>query len=84
MLVPAAFREPWNNLDSVRLNLYFIKFSPHPVDRDYKLFGIFVKLPLPGEAERMELDLQLARGRSVMTELVPSKVVKFDKDEVTK
>lgn len=83
MLVPAALKEPWSNsANSVCLSSYFVKFSPHPVDRDYKPFGLFVKLPLPGEAERMKLDLYLARGRSVMTELVPSTVVKFDKDEI--
>lgn len=83
MLVPAALKEPWDNSDAVCLSSYFIKFSPHPVDRDYKPFGLFVKLPLPGEAERMKLNLHLALGRSVTTELVPSTVVKFDKEEVS-
>jgi hypothetical protein len=30
----------------------------------------------------MELDLHLARGRSVMTKLVPSGIAEFDKNEV--
>ncbi|CAL5339512.1 unnamed protein product [Camellia sinensis] len=85
MLVPAALKEPWTDLENpVCLNSYFIKFSPQPADRSYKNFGIFVKTPLPGEADRMKLDLCLARGRSVMTELIPSGVSKFDKDEVQK
>jgi endoribonuclease Dicer len=83
MLVPAALRKPWTNLEnSVRLNSYYIKFSPDPEDRVYKKFGLFVKAPLPLEAERMELDLHLARGRSVMTKLVPSGIAEFDKNEV--
>ena len=83
MLVPAALKEPWTDLEtSVSLNFYFVKFCPHPADRLYKKFGLFLKAPLPGEAERMKLDLSLAHGRSVMTELVPSGVANFDKDEV--
>ncbi|XP_062159041.1 dicer-like protein 4 [Alnus glutinosa] len=83
MLVPAALRKPWTNLEnSVRLNSYYIKFSPDPEDRVYKKFGLFVKAPLPLEAERMELDLHLARGRSVMTKLVPSGIAEFDKNEI--
>ncbi|KAI8023022.1 Dicer-like protein 4 [Camellia lanceoleosa] len=83
MLVPAALKEPWTDLENpVCLNSYFIKFSPQPADRSYKNFGIFVKTTLPGEADRMKLDLCLARGRSVMTEIIPSGVSKFDKDEI--
>lgn len=83
MLVPAALKEPWTDLENpVGLNSYYIKLSPDPKDRIYKNFGLFVKAPLPLEAERMELDLHLARGRSVMTKLVPSGVAEFDKTEV--
>lgn len=83
MLVPAALREPCTILDNpVKLNSYYMEFSPHPNDRIYKKFGLFVKAPLPVEAERMEVDLHLARGRSVMTKLVPSGLAEFDKDEV--
>ncbi|XP_057508707.1 dicer-like protein 4 isoform X1 [Actinidia eriantha] len=83
MLVPAALKEPWTDLEtSVSLNSYFVRFCPRPADRLYKKFGLFLKAPLPGEAERMKLDLPLAHGRSVMTELVPSGVAKFDKDEI--
>ncbi|KAM7508303.1 hypothetical protein LguiA_018756 [Lonicera macranthoides] len=83
MLVPATLKEPWNEENNtVCLYSYFIKFSPTPPDRTYKDFGLFVKATLPQEAERMELELHLARGRLVKTELDPSGVVKFDKDEI--
>lgn len=83
MLVPAALKEPWNELENpVYLNSYNIEFIPVPEDRVYKSFGLFVKAPLPIEAQRMELDLHLAHGRSVVTKLVPSGLVEFDKDEV--
>lgn len=85
MLVPAALKEPWNEENNtVCLYSYFIKFSPTPPDRTYKEFGLFVKATLPREAETMELELHLARGRLVKTELDPLGVVKFDKDEVNK
>ncbi|KAM7472961.1 hypothetical protein LguiA_011144 [Lonicera macranthoides] len=83
MLIPAVLREPWSNLENkVRLNSYLIKFSPHPVDRIYKEFGLFVKVPLPLEAGKMKVDLHLALGRRVYTELVPNGVATFDKDEI--
>ncbi|XP_022729085.1 dicer-like protein 4 isoform X2 [Durio zibethinus] len=83
MLVPAALKEPWTNLESyVLLNSYYIKFIPDPEDRSYKKFGLFVKSPLPKEAERMELDLHLARRRSVMTKLIPSGVAEFKREEI--
>lgn len=83
MLVPATLKYPRNRGDiPVYLNSYYIKFSPEPNDRTYKSFGLFVKEPLPAEAQKMEIDLHLARGRSVMTKFVPSGVAEFDKDEV--
>ncbi|XP_058180782.1 dicer-like protein 4 [Rhododendron vialii] len=83
MLVPAALKEPWTELENfVCLQYYFVKFSPHPADRLYKTFGLFVKAALPSEAEGMVLDLFLARGRSVKMELVKSGVMKFDNDEI--
>lgn len=83
MLVPALLKELWNDSKNpVHLSTYYLKFTPIPEDRLYKSFGLFVKVPLPEEAEGMELDLHLSHGRSVMTELVPSGVVEFDKDEV--
>ncbi|KAK4842375.1 hypothetical protein QYF36_020458 [Acer negundo] len=83
MLVPATLRDWWTESESpICLNSYYIHFIPDPPDRIYKEFGLFVKSPLPGEAEKMELDLHLARGRSVMTKLVPLGVTEFTKDEV--
>lgn len=82
MLLPAALKESWTGSGYVILNCYHIKFTPYPRDRIYKEFSLFVKAPLPQEAERMELELHLARGRSVMVNLVPSGVVKLLEDEV--
>ena len=83
MLIPAALKETWTELkNSVSLCTYHFKFCPNPIDRLYREFALFVKSPLPKEAEKMKLDLHLDRGRSVLTELVPYGVVKFTKDEV--
>ncbi|KMT03583.1 hypothetical protein BVRB_8g192580 [Beta vulgaris subsp. vulgaris] len=83
MVVPAALKEPWSDVDTcVCLNSYFIRFKPEPHDRLYKEFGLFVKSPLPCEAERMKVDLHLAHGRSVLTDLVPSGVSEFKKQEM--
>ncbi|XP_075077545.1 dicer-like protein 4 isoform X3 [Nicotiana tabacum] len=82
MIVPAAFKEPWTETESpVCLNSYYINFSPCPIDRVYKKFGLFLKAPLPQEAERMKLNLNLARGRSVETELIPSGATNFENNE---
>lgn len=84
MLVPSAFGQSWINEDNiVRLNSYYIKFCPYPEDRVYKEFGLFIMVRLPMEAEKLELDLHLAHGRSVMTMFVPFGVVEFNKDEVS-
>ncbi|XP_024979353.1 dicer-like protein 4 isoform X2 [Cynara cardunculus var. scolymus] len=84
MLVPSALRERWIKVErkKVSLSSYFIKFSPSPADRLYKEFGLFLKAPIPQEAERMKLDLQLARGRSVMTEIVPCGASAFSDNEI--
>lgn len=82
MLVPRALRESWSGLERVALHSYYIEFCPDPVDRTYKEFGLFVKECLPAEAGTMEIDLHLARGRSVKTKLVPSADVTFEKDEI--
>lgn len=83
MVVPTALKQQWTELDNpVALSSYYFKFSPNPVDRVYKKFGLFVKAPLPKEAEIMRLDLHLSHGRSVLTELIPYGVSTFMKDEV--
>ncbi|XP_061375757.1 dicer-like protein 4 isoform X1 [Gastrolobium bilobum] len=83
MPVPSAFRLSWINEEKiVHLNSYYIKFCPCPEDRVYKEFGLFIMTRLPMEAEKLELDLHLARGRSVMSKFVPFGVVEFDKNEI--
>ncbi|KAM3337085.1 dicer-like protein 4 isoform X1 [Capsicum galapagoense] len=83
MIVPAALKESWTETENpVCLNSYYIKFLPCPIDRVYKKFGLFLKAPLPQEADRMKLELNLARGRSVMTELIPSGATSFDSNEI--
>ncbi|GAU11988.1 hypothetical protein TSUD_196120 [Trifolium subterraneum] len=83
MRVPSAFRQSWKNEQrTVRLISYYIKFCPTPDDRVYKKFGLFIMTPLPLEAEKLELDLHLAHGRSVMTKFMPFGVVEFNKDEI--
>lgn len=83
MIVPAAFKEPWTETENpVCLNSYYISFLPCPTDRVYKKFGLFLKAPLPQEAERMELDLNLARGRFVKTQLIPSGATNFENNEI--
>ncbi|KAK4798282.1 hypothetical protein SAY86_030608 [Trapa natans] len=83
MFIPAALSECWSYLeDVVTLYPYYIDFRPSPADRTYKEFGLFVKSPLPLEAEKLELDLHLAHSRSVMVKLIPMKPVAFGKDEI--
>ncbi|KAI3744431.1 hypothetical protein L1987_57511 [Smallanthus sonchifolius] len=84
MLVPHVLQEPWIKVENTTLSLnsYFIKFNPSPADRLYKDFGLFIKKRLPQEAEKMELDLQLACGRSVLTKIVPCGVLEFTDKEI--
>ncbi|KAK1323005.1 hypothetical protein QJS10_CPA02g01233 [Acorus calamus] len=83
MLVPATLREPWtNDEDSVDLYFYYISFNPLPKDRVYRKFGLFIRSPLPMEAETMEVVLHLTHGRTVETVLVPSGMMSFDKDQI--
>ncbi|KAL0423451.1 UNVERIFIED_CONTAM: Endoribonuclease Dicer4, partial [Sesamum radiatum] len=82
MLVPAALRKPWQEVgNSTYFCSYYIEFCPNPVDRTYRGFGLFMKEPLPEEVGKMKVDLCLARGRMVMTQLIPSGTTRFDKDE---
>lgn len=84
MLIPEMLRKLKTKSETpVLLNSYYINFNPIPKDRLYKEFGLFVKAPLPREAERMELELHLARGRSVMMNFVPSGSLEFDINEVS-
>lgn len=84
MLVPALLKESWTTSENwIDLHSYYLEFCPVPRDRTYKKFGLFVKAPLPQEAEQLQLDLHLARGRYVTTKLVPLGLVKFNTDEIT-
>ncbi|KAI3796093.1 hypothetical protein L1987_38757 [Smallanthus sonchifolius] len=84
MLVPNVLQEPWIKVENTTLSLnsYLIKFNPSPADRIYKDFGLFIKKRLPQEAEKMELDLRLARGRSVLSKIVPCGVLEFTDKEI--
>ncbi|XP_048227644.1 dicer-like protein 4 isoform X2 [Ricinus communis] len=84
MLVPAVFKESLTSSENwINLHSYFIKFCPVPEDRIYKKFGLFIRAPLPLEAEQMELNLHLACGRYVTTKLVPLGCLAFHRDEIT-
>lgn len=82
-LVPSVLRVPWNDSEvPVSLHFYCIKFVPIPDDRQYRMFGLFVKSRLPREAETMEIDLHLHHSRIVKTGIISSGMIKFDRDEV--
>lgn len=83
MLVPVALRKPWTEVgNSICFSCYYIEFCATPADREYRKFGLFVKEPLPEEAGKMKIDLNLARGRMVKAQLISTGVAKFGKDEV--
>lgn len=73
MLVPAALRVPWREVDNFcTFSCYHVKFNPIPEDRTYRKFGLFVKESLPEEAGNLSFDLYLDKGRMVKTQLIPS------------
>lgn len=83
MLVPAALRKPWTEAQSSTcFSCYYIDICPTPADREYRRFGLFMKDPLPDEAGQMKVELCLARGRMVRSQLIPYGVTRFHKDEV--
>ncbi|URE34705.1 hypothetical protein MUK42_13295 [Musa troglodytarum] len=83
MLVPAALRRSWSNDDTnINLHFYYIRFVPKPKDRQYRMFGLFIKNPLPQEAESLKVDLHLTHGRIVETTLTPQGMTTFDKEEI--
>ncbi|KAL5698800.1 endoribonuclease Dicer [Ranunculus cassubicifolius] len=83
MLSPSILKNQWDNSENpVHLNVYFMDFVPVPNDRLYQRFGLFVKMPLPRDAETMEIDLHLAHGRIVKTKLVPLGVMEFGAVEI--
>ncbi|XP_009418500.3 endoribonuclease Dicer homolog 4 isoform X1 [Musa acuminata AAA Group] len=83
LLVPAALRRSWSNDDTnINLHFYYIRFIPKPKDRQYRMFGLFIKNPLPQEAESLKVDLHLTHGRIVETTLTPQGMTTFDKEEI--
>lgn len=83
MLVPAVLRESWTIVDgNIDVYFYHVSCVPIPEDRRYRDFGLFLKSPLPKEAETMHVDLHLARGRIVKTGFVPFGMIKFDREEI--
>ncbi|XP_047941505.1 dicer-like protein 4 isoform X2 [Salvia hispanica] len=83
MLVPAALRVPWGQVDNFcTFSCYYVKFNPIPADRTYRKFGLFVKESLPEEAGNLSFDLCLDKGRTVKTQLIPSGGSTFDKAEI--
>ncbi|XP_073000978.1 endoribonuclease Dicer homolog 4-like isoform X2 [Typha latifolia] len=83
MLVPAVLKESWSNLNSqINMYSYYIRFVPVPLDRDYRMFGLFVMTPLPEEAENLEVDLHLAHGRIVKAGIEALGMSTFDKEEM--
>ncbi|XP_013667310.2 dicer-like protein 4 isoform X1 [Brassica napus] len=83
MIVPDLFKQKWDPSKScVNLQSYYIRFVPHPADRIYKKFGLFMKSPLPIEAETMDFDLHLAHQRSVSVKIFPKGDANFDNDEI--
>ncbi|XP_073010330.1 endoribonuclease Dicer homolog 4-like isoform X2 [Typha latifolia] len=81
-LVPSALRVPWTEDENpIQLYFYYLRFVANPDDRMYRLFGLFLKVRLPKEAEEMEVDLHLSHGRFVKAGIVPSGSITFDRHE---
>lgn len=83
MRVPVALQGGWNKCTkSVYLHAYIVDFNPVPPDREYTQFALFLESSLPNEAERMNVELHLAHGRIVKTELLPSRSLEFDPSQL--
>ncbi|KAK8962374.1 hypothetical protein KSP40_PGU009157 [Platanthera guangdongensis] len=83
MLVPTVLKGPLPNFEEkIKLYFYYVRFIPIPDDRKYRAFGLFLKAPLPKEAEAVEVDLHLARGRIVKSGFIYCGMVTFGKEEI--
>ncbi|KAK3144295.1 hypothetical protein QOZ80_4AG0311150 [Eleusine coracana subsp. coracana] len=83
MLIPAVLRPLRCKLDcSLNLHFYYIEFIPIPADRRYQMFGLFVIDPLPKEAEKLDVELHLARARIVRAGIKYIGMIGFDKEEM--
>ncbi|GLJ43003.1 hypothetical protein SUGI_0892520 [Cryptomeria japonica] len=79
MLVPVALKGGLNECTKpVCLNAYLLKFNPIPPDREYTQFALFIESTLPMQAATMKIELHLAHGRIVNTELIPCRSLEFD------
>lgn len=82
MLIPAVLKPSRYNLDcSLNLHFYYIEFIPKPADRRYQMFGLFVIDALPKEAEKLDVELHLARVRIVKAGIKYSGMITFNKEE---
>ncbi|KQJ83511.1 hypothetical protein BRADI_5g15337v3 [Brachypodium distachyon] len=83
MLIPSVLKPSRCKQDCLLdLHFYYFKFFPIPADRHYQMFGLFVINPLPEEAEKLEVDLHLARGRIVKTGIKHLGTMVFDKEQM--
>lgn len=82
MLIPAVLRPSRCKLDSsLNLHFYYIEFIPIPADRRYQMFGLFVIDPLPKEAEKLDVELHLARARIVRAGIKYIGMIRFNGEE---
>ncbi|XP_006653591.1 endoribonuclease Dicer homolog 4 [Oryza brachyantha] len=83
MLIPAVLKPSRLKLDCLlSLHFYYVKFIPIPEDRRYQMFGLFVINPLPVEAETLQVDLHLARGRIVKAGIKHLGKIAFEKEKM--
>ncbi|RCV34474.1 hypothetical protein SETIT_7G162200v2 [Setaria italica] len=83
MLVPAVLRSSRYKLDCLlNLHFYYIEFIPKPADRRYQMFGLFVIDALPKEAEKLDVELHLARARIVKAGIKYLGMITFNKEEM--
>jgi endoribonuclease Dicer len=82
MLIPTILKPSTCKLDCpLNLHFYYVQFFPIPADRHYRIFGLFVINPLPMEAEKLEVDLHLARGRIVKAGMKHLGTISFDEEQ---
>uniref|UniRef100_A0A0D9W711 Dicer-like protein 4 n=1 Tax=Leersia perrieri TaxID=77586 RepID=A0A0D9W711_9ORYZ len=84
MLIPEVLKPSRLKLDCLsKLHFYYVRFIPIPEDRRYQMFGLFVINPLPEEAETLEVDLHLARGRIVKAGIKHLGKIAFEKEQAS-
>ncbi|KAG2573270.1 endoribonuclease Dicer homolog 4 isoform X3 [Panicum virgatum] len=83
MLIPAILRPSRYKLDCLlNLHFYYIEFIPKPADRRYQMFGLFVIDALPKEAEKLDVELHLARARIVKAGIKYLGMITFNNEEM--